>query len=570
MRNNDQALIRALLAKMALDPGVSERKLSAATGFTRHFVRAVKEQLQKLGLTLLEAGSMTDEAFDSAFPASSRKQDFIEPDWDSVWQFMNPQAVKSTPRQQPQISSAWEAYARRLGWDPASGVPLPEGCMSLATFTRRYHEHCRDTGKPDRSTAPSLRFRRGELMEIDTIGDRFRFMTPDRALHSVKLFTAVLKYSGLVFAEATARTATSDWVRCTADAFRFIGGVPQAVRSDNDPAIVIIGRKDGVRRLQPSYEALLRAYGAAYDLAPVRAPTCKGAVERANGLLVQELFSQREGGVVEAESLDDYNRQLLAEVERINLRIGRNGASRRSVFEACERGSLMPLPDPIPQPREIRLCKAGADGYVRYGGHYYFAGSANRCSQIIAEEVGGRRLVLSAGLTLASARRIASCDLCLDSTQRPLRFKAGNLLSAEERAVRRGKAWFAAALPEGLANVRAVLDALWGKDELGNPLAAKRSSALARLARKAADAGPQGPGLLDLACGKALAQKRASDLTYVESLLALLLKLAAEGISPAAIGQEPGAHEPDGEGKSSDSDSFTRGAKYYGKFYSKH
>jgi len=572
MRNNDQDMIRVILARMAMDPGLSERKLASSAGQTRHLVRLVKKQLAHLGISAREACAMTDAALDAAFPASSRKLEFIEPDWNEVWQFMNPTATRSTPRQEVQLSSAWEKYASQFQWDGPIDGPLPEGCMSRATFIRRYHEYCHDSGKPDRSTAPSLSFRRGELMEVDTIGDRFRFATPDRVLHSVKLFTAVLKYSGLVFAEATERTQTRDWVRCTADAFRFFGGVPQTVRSDNDPAIVVAGRRGEGRRLQPAYEALLRAYGATSDLAPVRRPTYKGLVERANGILIQELFSHREGGVVEAASLEDYNRQLLEEVERINRRKGRSGTSRREVFEACERGSLRQLPCPAPEPREIRLCKVNADGYVSYGGNYYFAGAANSLEQIIAEEAGGRKLVLSKGMSLDSARQIATYELCLERHPRPMRFKAASLLSEEEKAVRRNKEWFASQIPECCGDAGRLLDELWGGAEGGSPLAAKRSSALMRLLRKsgACEGDANGARALNMACGKALELGRASDLSYVEHLLSALLEVAAELGRLEDPAQEPGAPGPAGEKDQSNSNSFTRGTKYYEKFYSRH
>ncbi len=51
MRNNDQDMIRVILARMAKDPGLSERKLASSAGQTRHLVRLVKEQLAHLGIS---------------------------------------------------------------------------------------------------------------------------------------------------------------------------------------------------------------------------------------------------------------------------------------------------------------------------------------------------------------------------------------------------------------------------------------------------------------------------------------------------------------------------------------
>lgn len=542
MKNQNKSKVRILLAKIAVDPNASERKLSSLVGETRYFVRDVKSQLKELSMNVAEALALPDDAFDAAFPVASRRETFTEPDWNEVWKFMNPSSVKSTARQIPQLGKAWAQYvAQKFGVDPRLLTELPQGCMSESTFIRRFHEYCEDHGKPDVSTAPTLRFKRGELMEIDTIGDRFRYRTPDGQLHLVKIYTAVLKFSGLIFAEATERTTTMDWLRCTADAFSFFGGVPQTVRSDNDAAIVIHGTKGrGMARLQPAYAALLHDYGTGYDLAPVRRPTYKGSVERANGILIQELFSEYTGSVVTASSLEDYNRKLRSEVERVNQRArGKSGISRRACFELYEKDSLQRLPDPLPIMREIKLVKVNADGYVRYGRHYYFAGFKRRCEEVLLEMIGGTQLKIRAGNDIVSAKTVAAYEICHEYSPTPLRFKADNLQSADEKAVARTKEWYTNYLEEyapSAVNIRLLLDSLWGESKSDNPIATKRSNALCLLIRKASGV-PEGMEALDRACALAVRQDRSEDFVYITGLLNSFMKLIEAGVTLNEVGK---------------------------------
>ena len=574
MSYQDLNLIRQALLIKALQPDTSVRALAKQLGVSRYFIDMLQERLEKLQLTAQQGAALDDDAFAEAFDfSSSRKGDFIEPNWQEIWDFMNPGDVKSTQRQKPMLSVAWQSlYVDRMF--PA-GTPLPKTCMSIRTFERRYHNYCEMHQKPDSSPFPSLNFSRGELMEIDTIGDHFRFVQPDGNVCRVKLFTAVLKYSGLIFAEAVEQTTTRMWLKCLGDAFEYFGGVPKTVRSDNDVAIVNHGRKGKSLTVpKPAYAALLRAYGAAYDLAPVRRPTYKAAVERTNGILIQKLFSDRTDAV-KALDLNDYNRQIRTEIDHLNL-APRSGSqiSRRACFELYERECLQALPALRPQIRDLTSVVVGADGYVRYENNYNYAGKGIRNVEL--EVVNGCSLeIREGGRPLGLAKRIAVYEICHEIFPTPRRFKAKKLCSAEERAVTRNKEWYIkslGSLSKSHVSISEFLDLIWKNGDENNPLAVKRSNALLRLIRLS-DGRDEGVTALDFACAEAIRQKRETDFVFVESLFKTLLELKQAGVvleSVPSLHHSPKnspAQHVDGKASSlTDTDDCNvRGEKYYAK-----
>ncbi len=130
--HQDLNLIRQALLIKALQPDTSVRALAKQLGVSRYFIDMLQERLEKLQLTAQQGASLDDDAFAEAFDfSSSRKGDFIEPNWQEIWDFMNPGDVKSTQRQKPLLSVAWQSlYVERMF--PAS-TPLPKTWLSVLT-----------------------------------------------------------------------------------------------------------------------------------------------------------------------------------------------------------------------------------------------------------------------------------------------------------------------------------------------------------------------------------------------------------------------------------------------------
>ena len=95
MSHQDLNLIRQALLIKALQPDTSVRALAKQLGVSRYFIDMLQERLEKLQLTAQQGAALDDDAFAEAFDfSSSRKGDFIEPNWQEIWDFMNPGDVR--------------------------------------------------------------------------------------------------------------------------------------------------------------------------------------------------------------------------------------------------------------------------------------------------------------------------------------------------------------------------------------------------------------------------------------------------------------------------------------------
>jgi transposase len=139
-----------------------------------------------------------------------------------------------------------------------------------------------------------------------------------------------------------------------------LGGVPEKLVHDNDPAIVA-ARSGGRARLHPEVAGLLGAlHTKAVPLAP-RRPTSKGQVERTIGYLETSFLPLRTFASV--ADLQEQHDTWAAEVahRRVLRRTGARVADRLLVA----RGFLHRLPDPVPDTDLHLEARAGKDAFVR-------------------------------------------------------------------------------------------------------------------------------------------------------------------------------------------------------------
>jgi hypothetical protein len=145
-----------------------------------------------------------------------------------------------------------------------------------------------------------------------------------------------------------------------------LGGVPEKLVHDNDPAIVA-ARESGRARLHPEVSALLgQLRTRAVPLAP-RRPTSKGGVERTIGYLETSFLPLRSFG-----SLADLQAQHDAWAAEVAFRrVLRRTGARVGDRWGVERGFLGRLPEPVPDTDLHLEARAGRDAFVRVLGADY-------------------------------------------------------------------------------------------------------------------------------------------------------------------------------------------------------
>lgn len=170
-----------------------------------------------------------------------------------------------------------------------------------------------------------------------------------------------------------------------------LGGLPQAIVTDNDAGIVA-SRRGGTVRLVEEVAALYGTLGLRPVVLRPRFPQGKGAVERAIGYLETSFVPLRS-----VASLADLQAQADAWMVQVaDQRHLRRLGARVAEALAAERASLRRLPERWPEVDQRLEIRASRDGFVRVGGVDYS----------VPPRLAGRRL----GVRLSLTEVTVSCE----------------------------------------------------------------------------------------------------------------------------------------------------------------
>lgn len=176
MRKTSTDKIRCLLSEISQKPHLTVRQLASLTGICKTSVSEYLKRLEHSRKTAAEVLDCPDSGLEMIFGKQSRRETgFTEPCWKNVFAYLK----EPTPLGHPsQMRHAWfytyvrEFFKESVTDDGSVRSPLPDGCMSLSTFTRRWREErhnyvtpCNNRGKySSMDTAPGT-------MEIDLMGN---------------------------------------------------------------------------------------------------------------------------------------------------------------------------------------------------------------------------------------------------------------------------------------------------------------------------------------------------------------------------------------------------------------
>ena len=221
----------------------------------------------------------------------------------------------------------WEEY--RAG--QPEGYGYSRFCDLYAAWRGRLSPAMRQTHPP------------GERLFVDYAGQTVEVIDPlTGEVRAAQIFVATLGASNLTYAEARWTQGLADWLGCHVNAFAFFGGVTRQVVCDNLKAGVTAAcrHEPGINR---SHQDLATHYSTAIVPTRVRKPRDKAKVEVAVQLVQRWVLARlRHQRFL---SLADLNTAIGALIETLNNRTMRHlNTSRRALFEATERGALLPRP----------------------------------------------------------------------------------------------------------------------------------------------------------------------------------------------------------------------------------
>lgn len=269
--------------------------------------------------------------------------------------------------------------------------------------THRYSQFCENYRRYAKTLKRSMRqvHRAGEKLFIDYAGPTVELMDGSRA----NIFVAALGASSYTYACATPRQSMADWLGATAQALRFIGGVPQLIVPDNPKALIA-----NADRYEPrANETVLdfaRHYGTSVLPARPYHPQDKAKVESAVQVverwILMRLRHQR------FATVDDVNEAIAPLLEQLNARAFQKlPGSRASAFAELDAPALKPLPAQGWELAVYKTVRVHIDQHIEFEGHRYSVPQA-LVGQVLEARVTARTVeLLHRGQRVASHRRCA-------------------------------------------------------------------------------------------------------------------------------------------------------------------
>jgi len=192
-------------------------------------------------------------------------------------------------------------------------------------------------------TSGRLEHKAGERLFVDFCGKKLWYVDRQSGERKeVEVFIGILPCSQYTYVKAVHSQKREDFIDCLDSCLRWMGGVPQAIVSDNLKAAVSQGSKYAPEINKTLIDFALH-YDCAVDPARPHHPQDKSLVERSVTLVYQRIFYPLDKFTF--FSLADLNEAIWELLSLYNdYLFSHGGGSRRSYFVELEEIQLQPLP----------------------------------------------------------------------------------------------------------------------------------------------------------------------------------------------------------------------------------
>ena len=302
---------------------MSDRKIARALNISRPVVAQYIKEFNATGLAYQDIKEMPDSQFLALFE-KQRSQKSSK--YEAISELF-PYFVTELKRTGVTLMILWKEYQKKH----------PDG-YSYSQFC--YHFQVWHSAS---KVTMHIEHKAGDKMFVDYAGDKLVIV--DRKTgeqRPVEVFVAILGASQLTYAEASMSQKSEDWIRSNERAFRYWGGVTQAIVPDN--------LKSGVtqsNRYEPGINLMFDDFAEHYETvilpARVRRPKDKALVENAVALVYQRIYAPlRNRTFCSLMKLNEAISDLLDQHNTTPFQ--RLKISRRQLFEKIEKPVLKPLP----------------------------------------------------------------------------------------------------------------------------------------------------------------------------------------------------------------------------------
>jgi len=337
----DSMDIRSLIALKL--KGLSTRKVADLLQLNRKTVDSYTSRFTALQLSYEQLSKLSEADLRDLFTEESQTEKARYETHSALFPYLD----KELQRPGATLQLLWQEYLQRH-----------PGGYKYTQFTHHYRRY-----KNKHNTSGKLLHKAAEKLFIDFAGTKLAYI--DKATGEqipVEVFVAMLPCSQYTFVQATTGQRREDVISCLQHCLQWLGGVPQAIVSDNLKAAVSKGSKYAPVINKTMADFALH-YGCAVDPARPHQPQDKALVERSMTLVYQRIyyplsrqtfFSLAELNQAIARLLVSYNDYLFSH----------GNGSRYSHFTDLEKAYLQPLPAAPYSIRHYRGAKVQKTAHV--------------------------------------------------------------------------------------------------------------------------------------------------------------------------------------------------------------
>ncbi len=327
------------VVRLKLEAKLSHQQIADALDISKGVVTKYVTLAKTANLDWARIQQLDDTALHNQLLAiPQRASAFVQPDYGRIHQELRRKGMT--------LMLLWQEH--RAQYDEQTTYRYTQFCELYRRYAKRLKRSMRQI------------HRAGEKLFIDYAGPTIALTGGSRA----NIFVAALGASSYTFACATARQTTADWLGATAQALRFIGGVPQLIVPDNPKAL--ISKAD---RYEPianeTVHDFARHYGTSFLPARPYHPQDKGKVESAVQVVERWILMRLRHQTF--ATLDEVNAAIEPLLAQLNSKsFQKLPGSRASSFAQLDAPALQPLPQQTWELAVYKTVRVHVDQHIEF------------------------------------------------------------------------------------------------------------------------------------------------------------------------------------------------------------
>ena len=335
--------------------GESNLAIYRLTGISRNTLKRYIKDYQALNLNMIELEDLSDHDLEELFAQFKPHQQQLTTRSKQIYALF-PVIDKQIKRKGITLQMMWEEY---YNLHP-NGLKRTQFCFHYALWKQQV------------SPTMHMDHKAGDKLYVDYAGEKLHLTDAETGEQiPVEVFVAILGCSQLTYAEASMSQQKEDLIESCERSLHYIGGVPQALVTDNLKSAVTKSSK-----YEPVINEDFADFADHYSISvlPTRAykPRDKSLVEGAVKIIYTRVYAKLRGRVF--HTLVELNAAILEAIEAHNnsLLRGRN-YSRRMQFDEVELPTLHALPPLRYEHKKQAYATVMKNGHVCLGPdkHYY-------------------------------------------------------------------------------------------------------------------------------------------------------------------------------------------------------